>query len=173
MYIHTYIHLLCAFITILLSSCLCTIVGCSFDKFIRDNEPLQPVTLTATTTPYPVYPSQTIPGMYYASAMTTSQFTYPVPSYPTAGSYYAPTTLPTAAAIPYTEGIMENPTPYSVPVAVPFIPVSALTQSLTEGEITQMFGNMTFSSPPISPQVTNDNQQPVTSTNVTKDTVSE
>jgi len=36
-----------------------------------------------------------------------------------------------------------------------------------------MFDNMTFSSPPISPQVTNDNQQPVTSTNVTKDTVSE
>jgi len=50
---------------------------------------------------------------------------------------------------------MDIPTSYSVPVAVPLIPVSALTQSPIEGEITQMFDNMTFSRPPISPQMTN------------------
>jgi len=144
---------------------LCTIVGCSFEEFIRDyNEPLQPVTLTAATPSLyplcsPLDPSQTIPGMYYPSAMATSQFTYPVPSYPTAGNYYAPTTLPTTTAIPCTERFMASPTFYSVPVVFPSISVSALTQSPTEGEIIQKFGNMTFSSSPISPQVANDNHQ--------------
>ena len=36
-----------------------------------------------------------------------------------------------------------------------------------------MLSNITFSSPPISPQVTDDNQQPITSVDVTKETVSE
>jgi len=57
--------------------------------------------------------------------------------------------LPTTTIIPYTEEFMASPTSYSIPVVVPFIPVSALTQSPIEGEITQMFDNMTFSNPPL------------------------
>lgn len=119
-------------------------------------------------------PSQTIGGMYYAPAMATSQagsysmLTYPVSSYCAGGGYFVSPTLPTITAFPYTEGFI-GPT-YSVPVTVPSIPA---TQSPTEGEITQMFDNITFSSPPTSPQLTNVDQQPVTSTNITKDTVSE
>ena len=70
------------------------------------------------------------------------------------------------------EGFISS-TAYSIPIAAPFIPVSSsFLQSQTE-EISQMLGNVTFSSPPTSPQVTDDNQQPITSVDVTKDAVSE
>ena len=153
-------------------------VGCSFEEFIRDKEPLQPVAMTATEpTSYhlygPVDSMQTVAGMYYAPAMATSQaVVFPVPSYEQAG-YFGPTPLPITTAIPYTNEGFISSTTYSIPFAAPFIPVSSsFLQSQTE-EISQMLGNVTFSSPPTSPQVTDDNQQPITCVDVTQDTFSE
>ena len=149
-----------------------SIVGCSFEEFIRGNEPLQPVTLTATEPTYLYSPPQvapTVAAMYYAPGMATSQAgpysVFPMPSYDM--DYFIPTSLPTTTAIPYDNQGFISPTSYSVPFSVPSLPVSAGTQSQTE-EISQMLGNITFSSPPTSPQVTDDNQQPITSVDVTK-----
>ena len=152
-----------------------SIVGCSFEEFIRGNEPLQPVTLTATEPTYlysPVNPPKvdpTVNAVYYAPGMATSQAEsysmFPLPSYGV--DYFIPTSLPTTTAIPYDNQGFISPTSYSVPFTVPSLPVSAVTQSQTE-EISQMLGNITFSSPPTSPQVTDDNQQPITSVDVTK-----
>ena len=85
-------------------------------------------------------------------------------------SYFGPVSSPiTIITMPYAcEGFI-YPSSHSVLVTIPLIPG---TQSQTE-EISQMLSNVTFSSPPISPQVTDDNQQPITSVDVTKDTVSE
>ena len=135
--------------------------------------------MTATEPTYqlygPVDPLQTVAGMYYAPTLATSQAgsypVFPVPSYNPA-DYFGPAPLPITTAIPYTNEAFISPTSYSVPVTVPFIPVSAVAQSQTE-EISQMLDNITFSSPPTSPQVTDDNQQPITSINVTKDNISE
>ena len=135
--------------------------------------------MTATEPTYqlygPVDPLQTVAGMYYAPTLATSQAgsypVFPVPSYDPAG-YFGQAPLPITTAIPYTNEPFISPTSYSVPVTVPFIPVSAVRQSQTE-EISQMLDNITFSSPPTSPQVTDDNQQPITSIDVTKDNVSE
>ena len=156
-------------------------VDCSFEEFIREKEPLQPVAMTATDpTSYhlygPVDPMQTVAGMYYAPAMATSQAgsypVFPVPSYEQAG-YFGSTTLPITTAIPYTSEGFISSTAYSIPFAAPFTPVSSsFLQSQTE-EISQMLSNVTFSSPPTSPQVTDDNQQPITCVDVTKDTVSD
>ena len=150
-----------------------TFVDCSFEEFIRGNEPLQPVTLTAAGPTHqlcsPMDPLQTVSGMYYDPAMATSQAApysvFPVPSYGV--GYFVPTPLVTTTAIPYTHEGLISATSYAVPFAVPSLPVSVVTQSQTE-EISQMLDNMTFSSPPTSPQVTDDNQQPITSINVTK-----
>ena len=149
-----------------------TFVDCSFEEFIRGNEPLQPVTLTATEPTYqlcsPMDPLQTVTGMYYDPTMATGQAApysvLPVPSY--GASYFVPTPLATTTAIPYTHDGFISANSYAVPFAVPSLPVSVVTQSQTE-EISQMLDNMTLSSPPIS-QVTDDNQQPITSINVTK-----
>ena len=123
----------------------------------------------------PVDPMQTVAGMYYAPAMATSQAgsypVFPVPSYEQAG-YFGPTPLPITTAIPYTNEGFIDPTSYSIPINVPFIPASSVMQFQTE-EISQMLSNVTFSSPPTSPQVTDDNQQPITSVEVTKDAVNE
>ena len=124
----------------------------------------------------PMDPMQTVAGMYYAPAMATSQAgsfpVFPVPSYEQAG-YFGPTPLPITTAIPYVNEGFISSTAYSIPFAAPFIPVSSpLIQSQTE-EISQMLSNVTFSSPPTSPQVTDDNQQPITSVDVTKDTINE
>ena len=123
----------------------------------------------------PVDPMQTVAGMYYASAIATSQTgsypAFPVPSYEQAG--YGPTPLPITTTLPYTNEGFISSTTYSIPFAAPFIPVSSpLIQSPTE-EISQMLSNVTFSSPPNSPQVTDDNEQLITSVDVTKDTVNE
>ena len=131
---------------------------------------------TMEPTHQPYSPLQTVAGMYmYAPALATSQAgsypVFPVPSYDSAG-YFGPAPLPITTAIPYTNEAFISPTSYSAPVTVPFIPVSAVAQSQTE-EISQILDNITFSSPPTSPQVTDDNQQPITSINVTKDNVSE
>ena len=140
-------------------------------------EPLQPVTLTATLPTYqpysPVDPLQTAAGIYYAPAMATSQAgsyqVLPVPSYGSTG-YFVPTCFPTTTTLPYSMEGFVSPTSYSVPMTVPsVVPVSALTQPQTE-DITQMLDNMTFSSPPTSPKVTNDYQQPISSVDVTEDT---
>ena len=152
-----------------------SIVGCSFGEFIRGNEPLQPVTLTATEPTYlysPVNPPQvapTVAAMYYAPGMATSQAeSYSMFSLPSYGvDYFIPTSLPTTTAISCDNQGFISPMSYSVPFTVPSLPVSAVTQSKTE-EISQMLGNITFSSPPTSPQVTDDNQQPITSVDVTK-----
>ena len=156
-------------------------VGCSFEEFIRDKEPLQPVAMTATeSTSYhlysPVDPMQTVAGMYYPPAMVTSQAgsypVFPVPSYQQTG-YFRPTTVPITTAIPYTNEGFISSTTYSIPFAAPFIPVSSsFLQSQTE-EISQMLSNVTFSSPPTSPQVTDDNQLPITSVDVNEDIVNE
>ena len=158
-------------------NCLLHFVECSFAEFIRDKEPLQPVTMTATESTYQMYgpmdPSQTVAGMYYAPTLATSQAgsysVFPAPSYDPAG-YFVPAPLPITTAIPYTNEAFLAPTSYPLPV--PFIPVPAVAQSQTE-EISQMLDNITFTSPPTSPQVTGDSQQPITSTDVTKDSISE
>ena len=151
-----------------------TFVDCSFEEFIRGNEPLQPVTLTTTEPTHqlcsPMDPLQAVTtGMYYDPAMATSQAdpysVFPVPSY--GAGYFVPTPLATTTAIPYTHGGFISATSNAVPFAVPSLPVSVVIQSQTE-EISQMLDNMTFSSPPNSPQVTDDNQQPITSIDVTK-----
>ena len=106
-------------------------------------------------------------GVYYAPDMATSQtgsYTmFPMPSY--GMDYFIPTSLPTTTTIPYPDQEFISPTSYSVPFTVPSL--AAVTQSQTE-EISQMLGNITFSSPPTSPQVTDDNQQPITSVDVAK-----
>ena len=133
--------------------------------------------MTVTEPTYQPYsPLQTVAGMYYTPALTTSQASsypvFPVPTYDPAGYFGPPAPLPLTTAIPYANEGFINPTSYPLPVSVPFFPVSAVAQSQTE-EISQMFNNITFSSPPTSPQVTDDNQQPITSIDVTKDNVSE
>ena len=123
----------------------------------------------------PMDPMQTVAGMYYAPAMATSQAgscpVFPVPSYEQAG-YFGPTPLPITTTLPYTNEGFIDPTSYSIPISIPFIPASSVMQFQTE-EISQMLSNVTFSSPPTSPQVTDDNQQPITSVKVTKDAVNE
>ena len=156
-------------------NCYASITDCSFEEFIRASEPLQPVTMAATEPTYPLYspvnPLQTVPGMHYVPTMGTTQAdsysVFPIPSY--GAGYFVPS-LPTTTAVAYANEEYINPTSYLVPF--PFPPVSTVTQSQTE-EISQMLDNVTFSSPPTSPQVTDDNQQPITSIGVTKDTVSE
>ena len=147
-----------------------TIVGCSFEEFIRSNEPL--ATEPTTYVYHPVDPSQVCPtvgAMYYVPGMATSQTgsysVLPMASYGT--QYFMPTSSPTTTAIPYDNQGFISPTSYSVPFTVPSLPLSAVTQSQTE-EMSHMLGNITFSSPPTSPQVTDDNQQPITSVDVTK-----
>ena len=157
-------------------NCYASITDCSFEEFIRANEPLQPVTLAATEPTYPLYspvnPLQTVPGMYCTPAMTSSLAgSYSIPSYSYGASYFVPP-LTTTATIAYTNEGFIIPTSYSLPFPFPSVPVSTVTQSQTE-EISQMLENVMFSSPPTSPQVTDDNQQPITSIGVTKDTVSE
>ena len=117
-------------------------------------------------------PSQVCPtvgAIYYVPGMATSQTgsysVLPMPSYGT--QYFIPTSSPTTTAISYDNQGFISPTSYSVPFTVPSLPLSAVTQSQTE-EMSQMLGNITFSSPPTSPQVTDDNQQPITSVDVTK-----
>ena len=104
--------------------------------------------------------------------MTTNQAdsypVFPIPSYNASG-YFVPAPLATTTAVAYYNEEFIIPTS---PFPFPTIPVSAITQSQTE-EISQMLDNVTLTSLPISPQVTDDNQQPVTSIGVTKDTVSE
>ena len=114
---------------------------------------------------------QTVLEMYYSPTMGTTQAdsysVFPIPSY-NAGGYFVPAPLATTTAIAYNNEefiISTGPFPF------PTIPVSSIAQSQTE-EISQMLDNITFSSPPTS-QVTDDNQQPITSIGVTKDTVSE
>ena len=114
-------------------------------------------------------PSQGCPTagtVYYVPGMTTSQTGYsvlPIPSYGT--QYLMPTSLLTTTTMPYANQGFISPTSYSAPFTVPSL--AAVTQSQTE-EISQMLGNITFSSPPTSPQVTDDNQQPITSVDVAK-----
>ena len=132
--------------------------------------------MTAIESAYQPYsPLQTVAGMYYAPALTTSQAgsypVFPVPTYDPAGYFGPPAPLPLTTAIPYTNEGFITPTSYPLPVGDPFIPVSAVSQSQTE-VISQMLDNITFSSPPMSPQVTED-QQPITSIDVIKDKVSE
>ena len=114
---------------------------------------------------------QTVLEMYYSPTMTTNQAdsypVFPIPSY-NAGGYFVPAPLATTAAVAYNEEFIIPMGPFPFPT----IPVSAITQSQTE-EISQMLDNVSFTSLPTSPQVTDDNQQPVTSIGVTKDTVSE
>ena len=103
----------------------------------------------------PVNSMQTVAGMYFAPAIATSQAgsypVFPVPSYQQAG-YFGPAPLPITTAIPYTNEGFIDPTSYSIPISVPFILVSSVMLSQTD-EISQMLSNVTFSSPPISPQV--------------------
>ena len=120
---------------------------------------------------HPVDPSQVCPTvgtMYYAPGMATSEAGYsvlPIPSYGT--QYLIPASLPTTTAIPYANQEFISPTSYSVPFTAPSLAAVAVTQSQTE-EISQMLGNIAFSSPPTSPQVTDDNQQPIASVDVAK-----
>ena len=96
-------------------------------------------------------PLQTVPEMYYTPGMTTSLAgSYSIPSY--GAGYFVPS-LPTTTTIAYTNDRFIIPMSYSVPFPLPSIPVSAVTQSQTE-EISQMLENITFYSPPTSPQVT-------------------
>ena len=102
-------------------------MGCSFEEFIRDKEPLQPVAMTAMepASHYlygPVDSMQTVVEMYFAPAIATSQAgsypVFPVPSYQQAG-YFGPTPLPITTAIPYTNEGFIDPTSYSIPISVP------------------------------------------------------
>ena len=116
--------------------------------------------------PSPLCPT-VVSGVYYAPDMATSQTglytVLPMPSY--GMDYFIPTSLPTTTTIPYPDQGFISPTSYSVPFTVPSL--AAVTQSQTE-EVSQMLGNITFSSPPTSPQVTDDNQQPIISVDVAK-----
>jgi len=133
---------------------------------------VQPV---AAAMPYQnIYPIQQVPTVYYPPPVMTCQVAVS-PS----------CTLPVG---PYSPGYMESPLltvgshtgsfpfSYQVPICDPTTFYSTpLTVSQTQTEsMVHQFNNMTFSSPPISPAVVDNNQQSVASTTTNnEDTVSE
>lgn len=96
-------------------------------------------------------------------------------AYPGASNPYF--TFPLMTAISYNnEGLISPPTPYSIPASIPpSTPVSAPAQ-LVNDKMVKSFENITVSSQPASPQVTDDIEQPaaITGSNtVDNDNVSE
>ena len=88
-----------------------------------------------------------------AASQAGSYPVFSVPSYDPV-SYFGPVSSPiTTITMPYASEGFIYPSSHSVLVTTPLIPG---TQSQTE-EISQMLSNITFSSPPISPQVTDNN----------------
>lgn len=111
-----------------------------------------------TTTVY--YPTQPIPPVGQVQP-------YPV-AYP---NFFM---FPTTAATPYSEGLISSPLSYSfLDSNQPSAPALAPAR-LPNDEMVRAFENMTVSSLPVSPQLINNIQQSVTSSNtVDNDSVSE
>ena len=139
------------------------IKGCSFEDFIRKHESFQPI----TTPPYQpplLHPAdfQMTPIYYPPTPPMPIDQTVVVHPYPTASGQYSnffmfPAT--TATAMSYSEGLISQPISYSVPASIPSsTPVSTPTQ-LSNNEMVKAFENLTVSSLPTSPQVTDDNEQ--------------
>ena len=82
--------------------------------------------------------------------------------------------FPNITASPYSEGLISSPIPYSVPDSnQPPTPASAPAR-LSNDEMVRAFKNVTVSSSPTSPQVTNDIQLSVAGSNtIDNDSVSE
>ena len=73
--------------------------------------------------------------------------------------------LPTTTAIPYNEGLISPPASYSISTAIqPPTPNSAPARLPSE-DMVKIFENFTCSSPPTTPQVNDDIQQSVASSN--------
>ena len=108
-----------------------------------------------------------ITPMYYPTVPAMPVQPYPV-AYP---NFFV---FSTTAGTTYSEGLISPTTSYSIPVSnQPSTPASAPAR-LPNDEIVSAFENVTVSSSPASPQVTNDIQKPVTDSNtVDNDTVSE
>jgi len=147
--------------------------GCSFEEFIRDREPVCSATMVATElTPYDHYsvnPVQQVPvaALYYPPSVITPGIT------PSLNPYSAGYMEPQAQFLPTTTIPYYITPSYQVPATTFYSAPATLTQFQTESMI-QQFDSMTFSSPPISPVVVDDNQQPVASTTASnEDTVSE
>ena len=127
--------------------------------------------VAAATMPYQnIYPLQQAATLYYPPSVITCQAGV-TPSFNVPAGYMEqlrPTTVSS-----YSSGF---PVSYHIPVCHPTTLYSApvtVTQFQTES-VVQQLDNLTFSSPPISPVVVDDNQQPVASTTAnTEDTVSE
>ncbi|XP_065891397.1 uncharacterized protein [Dysidea avara] len=141
---------------------------CSFEEFIRDLEPVHSATVVATELlpyqnldHYPVNPVQQVPAaaMYYPPVITCQAG---VTGYMEPQAFVPATTIPCYFPPSYQ---VPATTFYSAPVTIPRFQTESMVQQ---------FDNMTFSSPPISPVVIDDNQQPVASTTANnEDTVSE
>ena len=96
---------------------------------------------------------------------------YPAPPMPPVGQAQPYSTyqnffmFPNATATPYSEGLISPPISYSIPDSnQPPTPASAPAR-LSNDEMVRAFENVTVSSSPASPQVTNDIQQSVTGSN--------
>lgn len=138
--------------------------GCSFEKYVRDHESSQPVTTSSASSPThqlysPVSPLHVDTGICNVPTIASNQ-AESVPcstlSSCVAGGDTVPSVLPSSKAIPRTEKSID-PISSSDSITVPLTTASATTQPHTK-EI---------------PQVTDNIQQPVASTNITKDTISE
>jgi len=152
--------------------------GCSFEEFIRDREPVCSGTMVATELTsyrnldhYPVNPVQQIPAaaMYYSPSAITCQAGV-TPSYTTEYSLdpYSIGYVEPQAFLPTTTIPCYFQPSYQVPATTFYSDPVTVTQFQTEVMV-QQFGSMTFSSPPISPVVVDDNQQPVASTTANND----
>ena len=125
-------------------SLCCNFIGCSFEIYINDHEPSEPATSSSTgLTRTPVFP-QTVIRM---QNVPTSQDELRVPC-------SAPEQLSStiSKALPYTDKSIET-TSYSTPVTYPSTNISVLTQSDTK-------------------EIKDNQQTPVASTAIMKDSVS-
>ena len=129
----------------------------------------------AAAMPYQnIYPIQQLPTVYYPSVITCQAAvtpSYNVPVGPYSAGYMEQllsTTISSFSSsfpLSYNVSVCHPTTFYSAPVAT--------SQFQTES-VVQQFGNMTFSSSPMSPVAVDENQQPVASiTANNEDNVSE
>ena len=124
-----------------------------------------------------IYPVQQVPTVYYPPPVMTCQAAVS-PSYTLPVGPYSPGYMEPPLLLPVTVGSHTGSFPFSyqVPICDPttFYSTPLTAAQMQTESIVHQFNNMTFSSPPISPAVVDNNQQPVASTTTNnEDTVSE
>ena len=135
---------------------------CSFEEFIRDREPVCSATVRPVAAAMPYQNIQRIPTVYYPPPVMTCQASVS-PSYTVPVGPYSPGYMEPPLLLPVTVDSHTGSFPFSYHPTTFYSAPLTVTQMQTES-IVHQFNRMTFSSPPISPAVVDDNQQPVAST---------